>query len=429
MTMTLALTIAALAFVSLSHWALVDYSRSRLEKYLSTRTPRLFATIFEFDDDTILAVRAWQFLLLAGLTLSIVAATMGKEPILAEALGPAIGYSILAWFLFIAFDLWISRPIGRRLAEKILYRFWNLLVLLRLSMLPVIWLGNTLDRSVNRLRSRPEEGVPSPIQEELLSVVNEGEREGEIGGDAAEMIEGLIELHQVLVEEIMTPRTEMVMLKSSSTIEEARHVIAACGHSRIPVYAESRDNIVGILYAKDLLPFLGDAPGAAQGIATLVLREPVYVPMTKPVNDLLREFQRSRVHIAIVSDDYGGVAGLVTIEDILEQIVGDITDEHDPTEPPPFRRLDDHRIEVDARTPVYELNELFPIGLPEDGDYETVSGFISSVLGRIPKSGESFPYEQARFTVLDASDRSINRVLIELEPSVSNAEASEATGQ
>lgn len=428
MTMIFALIAGTLAIVTVAHWALVDYSRSRLEKYLSTRSPSTLAAIFEFDDDTILALRVWQWLLVAGLFLTMGASIGGTDEGVATVVGSWIGYSLLVWTLVSLFDLWVARPIGRRFAEKILYHLWKPLVALRLVLLPVVWVGNRLDRSINRTRSQPEEGVPSPIQEELLSVVNEGEREGTIRGDAAEMIEGLIELHQVLVEEIMTPRTEMVMLKSTATIEEARHVIAACGHSRIPVYAESRDNIVGILYAKDLLPFLGTTPESAQEVATLVLREPVLASMTKPVNDLLREFQRGRVHIAIVADEYGGVAGLVTIEDILEQIVGDITDEHDPTEPPPFQRLDDLRIEVDARTPVYELNELFPIGLPEDGDYETVSGFVSSLLGRIPKSGESFPYEQARITVLDATDRSINRVLIELEPSASPAETSDSPG-
>jgi CBS domain containing-hemolysin-like protein len=204
------------------------------------------------------------------------------------------------------------------------------------------------------------------------------------------------------------------MLKNSAPIEDARLFVADCGHSRIPVYGENRDDVVGVLYAKDLLPRF-ESSGVAT-VGELKLRRPVYVPETKPADVLLREFRKERIHIAIVLDEYGGVAGVVTIEDVLEQIVGDIVDEYDE-EDYPVSRISENILVVDARMRVDQINQMLRLELPEDEDYDTIGGFVFSKLERIPKVGEffeeSFQDRRTRFTVLDANDRAIKRLQIE----------------
>jgi CBS domain containing-hemolysin-like protein len=265
--------------------------------------------------------------------------------------------------------------------------------------------------AIESLMGDDDEVLDDPIQEEIRTVVNEGEREGQIAGEAVDMIAGLIDLHRVEASEIMTPRTDIVMLPITTTIEVARREVAESGHSRIPVYGASRDDIVGILYAKDLLPYGADESRA--DLSSLQLRQPAYVRENKPVDVLLRDFRKGGVHIAIILDNYGGVAGLVTIEDVIEEIVGDIKDEYDEDEVPAIRMIDQTTSDVDARLDVESINEHLSIELPEGVDYDTIGGFVTSLLGRIPKTGESLSHENVHITVTDASDRTIRRLRIE----------------
>lgn len=420
------LFLVLLLAVRATTWALSDYSRSRLERYTSTRQPAVLGRIFNHDDDALLALRALTWCLLGAIAATTPLWLLGS----AQAADlPASSYvrggAILA-LAALLLDFVIARPFGRALAEPILYWSWSVIQVFIFALFPLIKILRVWDRAVHRLAGRPDEGRPSPIQEEILSVVNEGEREGAILGDAADMIEGLMELHEAIVADIMTPRTDMVMLKGDDTLEEARQAITHHGHSRIPVHGENRDEILGVLYAKDLLPAITSPEEAARPLSTLPLRRPVYVPETKPVNVLLREFQRGRVHIAIVLDEYGGVAGLVTIEDILEEIVGEIADEHDPDEPPAIERIDEKTLLVDGRVHLDEINEWLPVRLPEDEEFDTVGGYLFSTLGRIPKVGEQFTLNHALFTIIDAGDRAIHRVKVELTPAARTADESSA---
>ena len=419
-----------LIFVLLALTALLEYSRSRFEKLYSTRQPRLLSKILEYDDDALLALRAWGWLLVVALSFAVWRheVVSGQEAQQAEPMTwDSALRGLLFWLLLIGLELWLARPIGALLAERILYWTWPAIDLLRISMAPVLLMHRAVRRVSFRLAGRPENGATSPIEDEILAVVNEGEREGAIREDAADMIEGLIELHEVAVSGIMTPRTDMEMLKSTATFEEARRLICDCGHSRIPVFGETRDEILGILYAKDLLPHLKNLPDAPRNLSELDLRKPVYVPEDKRVDVLLREFQRERIHVAIVLDEYGGVAGLVSIEDIIEEIVGEIDDEHDQTDEPPIHKLTENLLEVDARVHVDDINELIDVELPEDGDYDTVGGFVFSAMGRIPKTGETLRHHGALFTVLAATDRAIHRVRIENLPDGERIETSGAT--
>lgn len=406
--------------------SLLEYSRSRLEKYCNQRHSKLLGKVFQYDDDAEKAFRILNWFLVALLAYEIWFSLAADEEL---SLWMCLEQLVLFGAGLAVLEQWICVPVGKVFAVPIIFWGWPVINLVRIGLWPLVSSSNLASRLVSRLAGEPENGRGSPIQDEILSVVNEGEREGAINQDAADMIEGLMDLHEVAVSEIMTPRTDMVMLKESDTVATASEVINQAGHSRIPVYGNNRDDVRGVLYAKDLLPHLGDPNGAALKLNTLQLREPVYVPETKAVNILLREFQKERVHIAIVLDEYGGVAGLVTIEDIIEEIVGEIDDEYDPAHKPRVKVIDSGTLEVDARVHVDEINELLPVDLPEDGDYDTVGGFLLSELGRVPKAGEMHEYQQAMFTVIEASDRAINRVRIEfLVPSEVESGTHETTG-
>jgi putative hemolysin len=211
---------------------------------------------------------------------------------------------------------------------------------------------------------------------------------------------------------VMIPRIAIAALPASATLEEAIDRIVDEGHSRIPVYEESIDEVVGILYAKDLLPFLKPGSGPRPAVRTL-LRPPVFVPESMTIDDLLHEFQRRKVHIAIVLDEYGGTAGLLTIEDLLEEIVGEIQDEYD-TEEPMVVRLSDDEARVDGRADVDDLAELFDLNLEleDDDEYDTVGGLVYHRIGGVPSPGDQIDVNGLTLTVETTDGRRVGKVLV-----------------
>ncbi|MGC9669277.1 hemolysin family protein [Planosporangium sp. 12N6] len=222
---------------------------------------------------------------------------------------------------------------------------------------------------------------------ELRELVDLAEQRGVVEHGERDMIHSVFELGHTIVREVMVPRTEMVWIESHKTLRQALALAMRGGFSRMPVIGENVDDVLGIVYLKDLVrrTSSGD-PAAAETPVAQVMRDAAYVPESKPVDDLLREMQAARNHIAVVVDEYGGTAGLVTIEDILEEIVGEITDEYDVAERPPVERLPDGAIRVTARLPIEDLGELFETELPAD-EVETVAGLLAQALGRVPIPG------------------------------------------
>ena len=184
------------------------------------------------------------------------------------------------------------------------------------------------------------------------------------------------------------------------------------------MYRKSTDDIVGILYAKDLLNHVGEVNGAAPRLLTEIIREPLYIPESTGIDKLLQTMQKQRIHIAIVLDEYGGVAGLVTMEDILEEIVGEIADEHDEVPDELIHQIQEDIIEVDARVHIDDLNEQFGFQLPEDEDYDTIGGFVFTQLERVPKVNEQLSWGTLEMTVLDADKRKIIKVRIKVEEKI-----------
>ncbi|NOX55822.1 MAG: HlyC/CorC family transporter [Planctomycetes bacterium] len=230
------------------------------------------------------------------------------------------------------------------------------------------------------------------------------------------MIHRVIKLQDEDAAAIMTPRTDMVCIPADCTLEEARQRLLEAGHSRVPVIGKSPDDILGILYAKDLLKYTRAATDGTK--LTEITRSPFYIPETACLDTLLETMKRQRVHMAIILDEYGGVSGLVTLEDILEEIVGEIVDEYDAALVEPVKYVSPHVAEVDARMHIDDVNREFQLQLPEDGDYDTIGGFVFSHLGRVPVEGETFTWQQAKFTVLDADKRRIRKLRIEVDESL-----------
>lgn len=248
--------------------------------------------------------------------------------------------------------------------------------------------------------------TPFVTEEEIRSLVDVGEEEGTIKHQEKEMIEGIFEINDIDVTEVMVPRIDIVAVSEEATLREALDLIITYGHSRIPVFKDTIDNIVGILYAKDMLPFVStkDQRFDEKSIANL-MRAAYYIPETKKVNQLLRELQQEKVHMAIVLDEYGGTEGLVTIEDILEEIVGDILDEYD-NEVDLIEKINENIYLVKADVSLEEINEIFETNLPE-GDFDSLGGFVFGTLGRVPVQGDMVTYENLQMTVMELDNRRI----------------------
>jgi len=300
------------------------------------------------------------------------------------------------------FALFVARPIG--------WFDW----ILR----PIVWFVSTVSNVLVRAlggRDRPRAGYLST--EELKMLVETGSEQGGIEEEEKEMIHGVIELAETRVHEVMVPRIGIRAVEVNDSLDEVLDLIVRAGHSRVPVYEESLDNIVGILYAKDLLPYLKRELGEPLEIDIRALARPaVYVPETKAVDDLLREMRGARRHIAIVVDEYGGTAGLITMEDVVEEIVGEIQDEYDVEEPLVEPLSDEEQIayRVDGRVSIHDLRDLFDLPDTEETDedeYDTVGGLIVHRVGRIPLPGAVVPFRDVTLRVEAAEPRRVAKVI------------------
>jgi len=236
-----------------------------------------------------------------------------------------------------------------------------------------------------------------------------------LDADSQRMIEGVLQISDMLVNEIMIPRTEMIVLHKDTTLEEILPIAIKSGHSRFPVIEENKDEVIGILLAKDLLSYQLEEKDERFAIKD-ILRPAVFIPENKPLGKLLNEFRKNRNHLAIVVNEYGGVSGLVSIEDVLEQIVGDIEDEHDIEKGVYIRQHKDNNYSIKSVTPIEEFNEFFNTTL-SDEKYDTVGGLVLNALGHLPKRGETVMVEGIPFKVLRANNRRIQVLQITLMPS------------
>lgn len=326
---------------------------------------------------------------------------------------------VIAAAIFSLFSLAIPHAWAKYAGEKMLSRTCKLLMVFATAAWPIIYILQVGDGFIRRLAGVVEttpDQQQEEKEEEFLNGLEQRRMEGVVDEEEQEMIENVLELSDTTVGEIMTPRTDIVAVEANCDLQTILDTINTVGHSRLPVYKEDIDNIVGLVYAKDLLTQIGkDREGFKLRDK---IREAYFVPETKPLRALLHEFQNQKLHIAVVLDEYGGTAGIVTIEDILEELVGEIADEYEKTTPEYIREIDPNTVELDARTYIDDLNDQFELSLPEDADYDTVGGFVFSHLGYIPKTAETFDYKSLKFTIVAAEPRRIKRIRIQGLPTI-----------
>jgi len=245
-------------------------------------------------------------------------------------------------------------------------------------------------------------------EKELQEIINESEEQGIINEEEGDMLHSIFEFGETIVREIMVPRTDMISCSNESTLREVLDTIIETGHSRVPIFEGSNDRIVGFIYAKDLLKQWGEDPASTE--IEKVMRPPYFIPESKKIESLLRDFRTKRVHIAIVVDEYGGTSGLVTIEDLLEEIVGEIRDEYDLEEDLLIEEADGSLL-VDASLPLDELEEHFDIEIPRE-KFDTVGGYILHLLDQVPDAGDNIVDGDLHMTVVDSDDRKVHKVRI-----------------
>jgi len=275
------------------------------------------------------------------------------------------------------------------------------LLLEKTILFPTTAISSLVAERLDKLRSGTDQNDITTTEDEILSLVEQDEPEGEDGvsleEDEKRMIKGVFDLDNTKVREIMTPRVDLKAIPVETSLDDAVRTFVETGHSRIPVYEENVDNIKGILFAKDLL----DRNKIASKPLSKLTRPPIFIPETKEVGDLLEEFKKNRNHFAVIIDEYGGTAGIVTLEDIIEEIVGEIRDEHDLGEDDaPDHTLISPGVAVfDARTPIDKVNEVLDADIPDNDEVDTIGGAVCGEFGRIPKAGEKITMGDGRLEV------------------------------
>jgi CBS domain containing-hemolysin-like protein len=276
---------------------------------------------------------------------------------------------------------------------------------------PIIWVLNEFANFILRMLGvTPVQGESHHSSEELQYLLEQGKVTGALDSNEHELIQNVFEFNERVVKNIMVPRTKISGIEVSTGKDELLDILITEGYSRLPVYDEVIDKIVGIVHAKDVLPLLARNE---EIVLKDIIRKPYFIPETKKINDLMAELQQMRIQIAIVSDEFGGTAGMVTLEDIVEELVGEIQDEYDE-EKPIVERINDREFVVNALAPIYDVNEHLPHDLPEDGDFDTVSGWLGHIFGKIPDVGEQRESNGYNITVLKKSDQNIESVKLEL---------------
>lgn len=277
---------------------------------------------------------------------------------------------------------------------------------------PIIFISDILTAFSLKLFGKSLKKDPKFSEDELEFLINVGEKEGKLQPDKGEMITNIFDISDIDVKEIMVPRTDVTAVPEDISTEEIKQIIRETEYSRIPVYRNSLDNIIGILYVKDLIRLKG-TDYSVEDLLKL-LRKPLFVPETKKIDLMLKEFQKNKLHIAVVVDEYGGTAGIITMEDILEEIVGDILDEYD-IDSEEIKQISENKYLINGRMTVNDFCDYFNIEeFDEDDDYDTVAGLVFDIAGEVPKIGDEFTWNNFKFTIKRLENRRIDLMEVEI---------------
>jgi len=400
--------------------AIINLRQTRINHFVDEGRPRA-RLVARLSDDSTSLLATFQFWIactgtlatgVAVLTLvsplqSLLAQVTAVE-LLSAPLSAGIVIALVALALLVLGSL-VPEAVGAARAEQLAFAMAPFITVLMVAVSPIVKL---VIRISNRLSvfmgGEALRGMPFITEEEIMTMVDAGQEVGLIEEDEKEMIYSVFALGDTVAREVMVPRIDIVALDVETSLEDALDVVIRAGHSRIPTYEETIDNIVGVLYAKDLLQLWRDK--REQVALRDILRVPYFVPESKSVDELLEEMQQRKVHLVIVVDEYGGTAGVVTIEDIVEEIVGEIQDEYDAEEPI-FEQAGAGEFIFNARVDLDDVNHLMGAALPTEMD-DTLGGFIYSQLGKVPAPGETVRFDGLVIEVLTVTGRRIRKVRV-----------------
>jgi len=403
---SLALLFLLSAFFSGSETAYLAVSRAKVKKLAKEGDPRAETLLYLIEHPNRVLVTILVGNNLVNITAAALATSLAISAFGSKGVGIATGVVTLVVLIFGEIT---PKSFAATNAERVALFIARPIYFLMKLLSPIVLLLSKFAKLLVKSFGGEVRLGPFITEEELKMLVEVGEELGAIEKEEKEMITGIFEFGETDVREVMVPRIDMKCIPADASIEEARKLILETGHSRIPVYEGSIDNIIGILYAKDLLRYLNSK--AKPRSLREILRPAYFVPETKKLDDLLREFQQNRVHVAIVVDEYGGTAGMVTLEDIIEEIVGEIKDEYDHAEEEPLERIDENQAVVDARMSIHDVNEALEISLPED-EFDTIGGLLFNTIGRIPSPGDEVEFEDAKLKVEKMRGRRIMKVRV-----------------
>jgi putative hemolysin len=413
--------VVVLAILSASEAALHTVRRPEVIEELAMRgrRGRRVGTMGRRATQYLAAIQVSEFLIVfayAGIAAAFIAprlsdylSLLGVSAVFSDVTSVVVTVIVLS-LVAILFGLFVPRSIAARHAQAVVLLLVWPLELVTWVTRPLVTLLFYLTQGITRPFGAGPQARTQVTEEEIRALVETGQAQGVLEPKEREMISSIFELGEKEVREVMSPRTDIVALDITTPTTEVLEQITRVGHSRIPVYQGSADEVVGILYVKDVFRRL--ARGERDLDLRAVLRPAHFVPETKKIDELLREMQKDKLHLAIVVDEYGGTAGLVTIEDLVEEIVGEIRDEYE-VEQEMVLPVSENEAVMDARVPFEDVRETFELDLEPTEDYDTLGGFITNQLGRFPRSGESVEVAGMRFTVESVEGRRIRRVRVQ----------------
>jgi len=397
------------AFFSAAETAFVSFGRHHFQKIAERDEKKAKRLKFWFENPNRILVTTLIGNNIVNISASVIAATLTYSYL--HRISTTLVTGIMT-FIILVFAEIIPKSLAKKHSEKIAYYFTFPIMFFCVLLTPIAKLLIGISHLFVRLfGGRIENIIPVLTEDDIKAMIIAGEEEGIIEEEERDMIDSIFELGDKMVREIMTPRVNIVSVKEDTPVEDIIRVMARDGYSRLPVYRESIDKITGIIYIKDIIGHRAEDTGKSEVLqARDLMREPYFVPESKKVNDLLRELQEKKMQMAIVVDEYGGTAGLVTMEDLIEEIVGEIADEY-KREPKELYLLPDGDYLVSGSMEIEKVNEEIGMDIPE-GQFETIAGFVLDRFGKFPVKGESFVYNNYQFTVQEADRKKVRMVKI-----------------
>lgn len=374
---------------------------------------RIIREMLNKPEDFFACLQIWITLLsVGGGAVATLLSIKVLKPILGEGkeeISALLG-SLIMTLLLILFGELVPKNLALRKAESLSLRFARILRFLYLFTYPVVRALGIVSGGITTLLGGKGSSISSITEEEIRVLLERGSKEGSIEEEKKEMISSIFEFTDTTAKEIMVPRIDVVAVEANQTLKEVLDIISKTGFSRLPVYRESLDDVIGIVYAKDAIRRYKEGKGNIP--VRRIMRPAYFVPESKKIDELLREMQKNKTQMAIVVDEYGGTGGIVTLEDILEEIVGEIEDEYDKGREG-IQKIDDTTFIVDARMKIEDVNEELSLSLPEEEEVDTIGGLVYTLLGKVPEEGESVEYDSLILTVVKKKGRRITRVKIE----------------